>query len=263
MSAIRKGHVEAGGVRYGYEVHGAGAPLLLLHGGFGSLEMFHAVASALAARRQLILVDLYGHGRTALTDRPIDPTAMGDDLAAVVQGLGFDKVDVFGFSLGAMVAFQFAAQHPDRVGRLALASMPYASDGFYADIRAQQKQIAPEIMMQTPLYDLYKSVAPKPEDFTEFVHRMRTLLETPYDWTEQAKTLKPTTLLIYGDSDMFYPEHMVKFYQLLGGGLRDGGWDGSGMARHRLAVLPGVTHYALLDAPELPQTVLAFLEANP
>ena len=65
--------------------------------------------------------------------------------------------------------------------------------------------------------------------------------------------------LTSGDSDMFEPEHIVRFYQLLGGGLRDAGWDGSGMSRHRLAILPGVTHYDLSDAPGLIDAALAFL----
>jgi pimeloyl-ACP methyl ester carboxylesterase len=260
MSEIKKGHVEAGGVRYGYEIHGAGAPLLLLHGGFGTLEMFGPVLGRLAEHHQVIAVDLYGHGRTALTDRPIDAVGIGDDMAALIRGLGFEQVDVLGFSFGAMVAFQFAVQHPDSVGRLVLASMPYASDGFYPEIRAQQKGIEPAMLMQTPLYDIYKAVAPRVEDFPEFVRRMRQVIQTPYDWSEQVGGLKPTTLLIYGDSDMFEPEHIIRFYQLLGGGLRDGGWDGAAMARHRLAILPGITHYAMSDAPGLAETALAFLE---
>ncbi|MBS0418399.1 MAG: alpha/beta fold hydrolase [Proteobacteria bacterium] len=259
MTEIKKGHVEAGGVHYGYEIHGAGAPLLLLHGGFGSLEMFGPVLASLAQRRQVIAVDLYGHGRTALTDRPIDAVAMGSDMAKVVKSLGFARVDALGFSFGAMVAFQFASQHPDSIGRLVLASMPYASAGFYPDIREQQKQIHPAGMMQTPLYDAYKALAPKVEDFPEFVERMGRAIRTPYDWSEQVKVLKPTTLLIYGDSDMFEPEHIIRFYQLLGGGLKDAGWDGAGMARHRLAILPGVTHYTLSDAPTLAATALQFL----
>jgi pimeloyl-ACP methyl ester carboxylesterase len=115
------------------------------------------------------------------------------------------------------------------------------------------------MFMQTPMYAAYKAVAPRVEDFPEFVARMGEMIRRPYDWSEDAKTLKPTTLLVYGDSDMFEPEHIVRFYQLLGGGLRDAGWDGAGMARHRLAILPGVTHYAMSDAPGLIDTALAFL----
>jgi pimeloyl-ACP methyl ester carboxylesterase len=262
MKPIKSGHVEAGGVRYGYEIHGAGPPLLLLHGGFGTMEMFAPVLGRLAEGRQVIAVDLYGHGRTALTDRPIDPVAIGDDMAGMVRALGFERVDALGFSFGGMVAFRLAVQHPELVNRLILASAPYASDGFYADIREQQKGIRAEIMMQTPLYDAYKAVAPRVEDFPEFVERMAQVLRTPFDWLEEARTLKPTTLLVYGDSDMFEPEHIVRFYQLLGGGLGDGGWDGAGKARHRLAILPGVTHYEMSDAPGMVEAAVGFLEGE-
>ncbi len=263
MSKTKKGHVEAGGVRYGYELHGAGAPLLLLHGGLGTLEMFGPVLKRLAKRRLVIAVDLYGHGRTALTDRPVDPIAMGDDMASLARTLGFERVDALGFSFGAMVAFRLAVQHPEAVDKLILASMPFADTGFYADLREQQKGVTREgaaMLMRTPLYDAYKAVAPRVEDFPELVARMGEAIRKPYDWSQEARTLKPTTLLVYGDSDMFEPEHIVRFYQLLGGGLRDGGWDGTGMARHRLAILPGVTHYAMSDAPGLLDTALAFLE---
>jgi pimeloyl-ACP methyl ester carboxylesterase len=208
MNQIKKGHVEADGVRYGYEIHGEGAPLLLLHGGFGTIEMFGPALGRLAERRQVIAVDLYGHGRTALTDRPIDSIAMGDDMATVVRALGFERVDALGFSAGGKVAFRLAVQHPDVVGKLVLASVPYANTGFYADIREQQKGITREsaaMLMQTPLYDAYKAVAPRVEDFPEFVARMGEAIRKPYDWSEEAKTLKPTTLLVYGDSDMFEP----------------------------------------------------------
>jgi pimeloyl-ACP methyl ester carboxylesterase len=212
----------------------------------------------------VIAVDLYGHGRTALTDRPIDPVAMGDDLAVVVRALGFERVDVLGFSFGGMVAFRLAAQHPEVVGKLIVASAPYADTGFYPDVREQQKTVtreSAEMMMQTPMYELYKAVAPRPEDFPDFVGRMGEAIRRPYDWSEEAKGLKPTTMLVFGDSDMFEPGHIVRFYQLLGGGLRDAGWDGSGMARHRLAILPGVTHYEMCDAPALVDTALAFLDS--
>jgi pimeloyl-ACP methyl ester carboxylesterase len=263
MKQIKNGHVEADGVRYGYEIHGEGAPLLLLHGGFGTMEMFGPILGRLAERRQVITVDLYGHGRTALTDRPIDPIAMGDDMATVVRALGFERVDALGYSAGGKVAFRLAVQHPEVVGKLVLVSFAYADTGYYADIRAQQQGITRDsaaMLMQTPLYDAYKAVAPRVEDFPEFVARMGDAIRKPYDWSEQVKTLKPTTLLVYGDSDMFEPEHIVRFYQLLGGGLRDAGWDGAGMIRHRLAILPGVTHYAILGAPGLVDTALAFLD---
>lgn len=68
-------------------------------------------------------------------------------------------------------------------------------------------------------------------------------------------------MLVYGDGDMVRPEHMVKFYQLLGGGLKDAGWMRENMSRNRLAILPNLTHYEIFASSELARTVLPFLEA--
>jgi hypothetical protein len=69
-------------------------------------------------------------------------------------------------------------------------------------------------------------------------------------------------MLVYGDSDMFQPEHIVKFYQLLGGGQKDAGWMREHISRNRLGVLPDLTHYEIFSAPELSRTVLPFLNGK-
>src|SRR5882762_10438674 len=118
----RSGHAAVNGVNYYYAVYGTGEPLLLRHGGLGQIEMFGPNLTKLAQSRQVIGVDLQGHGRTSLGDREINLLDMGNDMAGVLKKLGYNKVDVLGYSLGAGVAFQFAAQHPEMVRRLALAS---------------------------------------------------------------------------------------------------------------------------------------------
>src|SRR5262245_59647194 len=119
---LRSGHVPANGIRYYYEVHGQGEPLLLLHGGLGSIDMFGPVLPALAASRQVVAVDMPGHGRTELGDRTIDIPAMADDVAAVVKSLGYGPIDVLGYSMGGAVAFRLGVQHPEAVRRMALVS---------------------------------------------------------------------------------------------------------------------------------------------
>jgi len=259
------GHVEANGVSYYYEIHGRGEPLLLLHGGLGSLDMFGPVLPALAAGRQVIAVDLHGHGRTALGDRPLSLMDMGDDLAAVLTELGYAQADVLGYSLGGGVAFRLAVQHPQKVRRLVLVSAAYARDGFYPDVLAQQAQMgaaAADAMKGTPMYQGYVAVAPKPEDFPRLLDQMGKLLATPYDWADDVKKLRGPVMLVYGDSDMYRPEHVIEFYKLLGGGLRDAGWMRENMSPNRLAILPGRTHYDIFFAPELVATVLPFLNGE-
>jgi pimeloyl-ACP methyl ester carboxylesterase len=262
---VKSGHVEADGIHYYYEIRGQGEPLLLLHGGLGSIDMFGPLLPILSAGRQVIGVDLQGHGRTALGDRPISLEAMGADMAAVLKTLGYGKVDVLGYSMGAGVAFQLAVQHPDAVRRLALVSAGYAKDGFYPEMIEAQAKVGAgmaEFMKNTPMYKSYRAVAPNPDDFPRLLDAMGDFIRRPYDWSGEVAKLASPVMLVYGDSDMFRPEHMVKFYQLLGGGLKDAGWQREHMAKNRLAVLPDLTHYDIFLAPELAATVLPFLNGE-
>src|SRR5207249_3590284 len=107
----KSGHAAVNGVNYYYAVYGTGEPLLLLHGGMGQIEMFGPNLTKLAQSRQVIGVDLQGHGRTLLGEREISLVHIGNDMAGVLKKLGYDKIDVLGYSMGGGVAFQFAIQH--------------------------------------------------------------------------------------------------------------------------------------------------------
>jgi pimeloyl-ACP methyl ester carboxylesterase len=268
QSALKSGHVTANGVSYYYQVHGKGGrgqaePLLLLHGGLGQIEMFGPNLTALAQGRQVIGVDLQGHGRSSLGDREISLVDMGDDMAAVLKSLRYQKVDVMGYSMGGGVALRFAVQHPDMVRRLVLVSAGFAQDGFYPEMLPMQAAVGAamaEQMKGTPMYESYMALSPRPQDFPKLLDRMGALMRKPYDWSADVKKLTMPTLLVFGDSDMFRPEHEVKFYQLLGGGLKDAGWQREHMSKNRLAILPDVTHYEMGMAPALAATAMPFLD---
>lgn len=262
---VKSGHIESNGVNYYYEIHGKGEPLLLLHGGLGSIEMFGPVLPMLARTRQVIGVDLHGHGRTTLGSREISPVDMGDDMAVILQKLGLKTVDVLGYSLGGGVALRLAVQHPDTVRRLAIASAPFARDGYYPEMLPMQAQVGAamaESMKETPMYRSYVALAPNPGDFPKLLDRMGEYMRKPYDWSEDVKKLRMPVMLVYGDSDMFRLEHIVDFYKLLGGGLKDAGWMREHMSANRLAILPDLTHYELFSSPELARTVLPFLDGK-
>ena len=263
--AKKTGRHEVNGVDYYYEIHGEGEPLLLLHGGLGSIDMFGPVLPMLTEGREVIGVDLHGHGRSTLGDRKISLIDQGDDIAAVLEHLGYRQVDVLGYSMGGEVAFRLAVQHPKAVRRLALVSGGFAQDGFYPEMLPQQAQVGAgmlEAMKGTPMYQSYMAVAPHPEDFPKLLDRMGELMRQPYNWADDVKTLKMPVMLVYGDSDMYRPEHIVEFYQLLGGGLRDAGWQRENMSQNRLAILPDLTHYEVFMAPAMVSTVRPFLDGK-
>jgi pimeloyl-ACP methyl ester carboxylesterase len=261
----QSGYIEANGVSYYYEVHGEGEPLLLLHGGLGSIDMFLPGLPEFSAQRQVIAVELHGHGRTALGDRRISLQDMGDDMAVIVKELGHAQVDAMGYSLGGGVAFRLAVQHPDLVRRLVVMSAGYSTDGFHADMRALQGQMtgaSVDVMKGTPMYDTYMALAPHPEEFPRFLDEMGDFMRQDFDFSEDVKKLEMPVMLVYGDSDMFTSLHMAEFYNLLGGNVRDAGWQRENMSENRLAILPDHTHYDVWLAPELASTVLPFLNGQ-
>ncbi|RVC78036.1 alpha/beta hydrolase, partial [Mesorhizobium sp. M4A.F.Ca.ET.022.05.2.1] len=203
-----------------------------------------------------------GHGRTALGERPFSVEAMGNDMAAIVKALGYDRVDVMGYSLGGGVAFRIAVQHPEAVRRLVMVSTGYATNGFYDEMRPQQAQVsaaAAPFMKDTPMYKSYVAVAPHPDDFPRLLDTLGAFMRNERDFSADVPKLKMPVMLVYGDSDMYKPEHEIKFFQMLGGG-QDAGWMRENLSQNRLAIIPNRTHYDIFFAPELPATALPFLD---
>jgi uncharacterized protein YndB with AHSA1/START domain/pimeloyl-ACP methyl ester carboxylesterase len=260
---VKSGYAPVNGLRLYYEIHGTGEPLVLLHGGVGAVEMFIPILSTLAANRQIIGVDLQAHGRTADIDRPLSYQLMGDDIAALIKYLGFENVDIMGYSLGGGVALQTTIRHPEIVRKLIVVSAAFKRDGWFPEIQAGMAQgsEAAEPMKHTPMYQLYSSIAPRPEDWPVLFTKLGDLLRQDYDWSKDVTKIKSPTLIAIGDSDSIRPSHAVDFFELLGGGQRDGGWDGSGKSRSQLAIIPGTTHYEIFMSAKLATIVTSFLGA--
>jgi pimeloyl-ACP methyl ester carboxylesterase len=262
-AADKSGHVKANGIRYYYEINGKGEPLLLLHGGLGSTSMFAPILPRLIEHRQVIAIDLHGHGRTELGSRKIDLVDIGNDVATVLGQLGYEQVDVLGYSFGGGVGFRLAVQHPTLVRRIAIVSAGFSDAGFFDDIRQQQNGLTSEaapMMKETPMYQSYVAVAPKPEDFPRLLQAMGDLMRGHYDYSADVRKLAAHTMIVFGDGDMYKPEHIVEFYRLLGGGLRDAGWGRENLAKNRLAIIPDQTHYDIFFSKKLVDTTLPFLD---
>ena len=261
-------YAEVNGINLYYETHGSGRPLIILHGGLMSGETFGPVLPLLAERHQVIAVDLQGHGRTADIDRPIDVRLMAGDIAALIDHLRLATPDLVGYSLGGGVALQTAAQYPTKIRRLVMVSANLRPDAIYPEMRVQQGQVnaaAAEFMKDTPMYQLYQRVAPRPEDFPRLLTKIGESMSKDYDYTEEVRALKMPTLVVAADADMAPPSHYVEVFKLLDGGLRDGGWMGEGRPKggHALAILPGLTHYNIGNSPLLAAATLAFLDEQP
>lgn len=266
MAKIRTNNLaRVNGIELGYQIVGEGKPLVLLHGGFGSVEMFGPNVDLLAAKNQVIGVDLQSHGRSPAADRPMRFEDMGDDIAALIRSLDLERAAIMGFSLGGAVALRTAIQHPEVVERLVLVSAVFKREGWYPEMRAGMDAMGPEtagFLTQSPMYAAYQQIAPQVEAWPILVKQLTDALKVDYDWTAEIPRLSMPVMLVIGDADGIPPSHAVEFFGLLGGGKRDANWDRSGMTHHRLAILPGLTHYDINTAPALSAAVVPFLEGT-
>ncbi|HLJ82520.1 MAG TPA: alpha/beta hydrolase [Ktedonobacterales bacterium] len=239
----RHDYAPVNGLNLYYEVHGTehtGQPLVLLPGGFMTVEAMGEIVPRLATTRRVIGVELQGHGHTADIERDLRYEWMADDIAALIRHLGFEQADIFGFSLGGGVGLQTAIRHPEVVRKLALASTAFKREGWYPESLAGMAAISVEGFAGTPIPEEFRKTSPKPEAWPEVVAKMRHLLTEDYDWTPGVAALKTPTLIMVGDADGLRLAHAVEMFGLLGGGKGDG--DTRGLPPAQLAVLPGTTH---------------------
>jgi pimeloyl-ACP methyl ester carboxylesterase len=255
------GYAPVNGLNMYFEIHGAGQPLVLLHGAFSAIgTSFGAVLPDLAKTRQVIAFELQAHGHTADIDRPLSMEQMADDTAAALQHLGIEKADFFGYSMGAGIALQIAIRHPEMVRKLVLASVAYTSSGLHPGLMEGLADMKPEMMFGSPWHEEYMRIAPNPNDFatlfTKKTQMDRGIQDLP---AEAIRAIKAPSLLIIGDSDIIRPEHAVEMFRLLGGGVAG---DLAGLPNAQLAILPGTTHVTVVQRADLLLSIVpAFLDA--
>lgn len=258
----KTGYAQVNGIKMYYEVHGAGKPLVLLHGAFNTINTaFGQMIPALSKTRQVIAVELQGHGRTQDIDRPFSFETMADDVAALLKFLKADSADIFGYSMGGGVAQQIAIRHPEVVRRLIITSSVYKYEGWSPETRAILPMLTPEMFEPTPIKQEYDKLAPDPRHWKEFINKMKKFVTTTYDFgADKIKAIRSPTLIITGDGDGVLPEHAVEMYRLRGGSYMV---DFGPIHAAQLAILPGSSHISVMMQTDwLVSMVVPFLDAS-
>jgi pimeloyl-ACP methyl ester carboxylesterase len=239
-------YVTVNGLKMYYEVQGTGEPLVLLHGAFGWATAYPTLAKG----RQVIAVELQGHGHTADIDRPLSYEQMADDTAALLKELKIEKADVFGYSMGGNVGLALAIRHPKLVRKLAINGSHHGKleDAYDPETFRQFKSLPPDFAPPV-LKDPYDKVAPDPKKWPTLVAKIKAMgLEFQGFSREDLKSIQAHVLVSLGDRDGVRLEHGVELYRLV--------------PNAQLAVFPGADHLLLWQDPEkmLP-TIAAFLNA--
>ena len=262
MQPVSSGYVDVNGIKIYHEVYGEGEPVVLLHGGLMTTKEMSPLIQALSGKRRVIAVELKGHGRTVDTDRPLRFETLGDDVGALIEKLGLGKADVVGWSFGGATALRTAIQHPEGVRRLVVISNPYAHSGWYPETREGMAQVSSKMaeqLMQTPV-GIASRDWPQPERFPRFLDKMGALMAKDYDWSAEIRQLKMPVMLAFADHDAVSTRHIAEFFALLGGGLKDAGWQDTQLTNARLSIIPGYSHYNFGTAPELGVSIEKFLD---
>jgi pimeloyl-ACP methyl ester carboxylesterase len=240
-------YVDANGVRTYFEVTGEGAPLILLHGGFCTVETFDAQTPALASRYRVFVPERRGHGRTPDVAGPISYEVMAQDTIAFIETIGVPSAHLVGWSDGALVALLVALRRPDLVRKLVLIGQYVNLEG------AQPEQTAlMELMTQDafpPMFKhLYASVSPDgPDHFGVVFDKLIELWRgDPGIKVSELRTVTAPTLILVADDDVVSIEHAAAMQRAL--------------PDSQLAVVPGTSHALPMEKPDLAnRLVLDFL----
>lgn len=232
-------YAEVNGLKMYYEVRGTGKPLLLLHGAFGTVEGWGPVLPALEKSRQVIVVEMQSHGRTADIDRPLSVDQMADDVAAFIKKLDLKQVDVFGYSMGGMIGFRLAMKHPELIGKLAVLGSGTGSmkETYDAESYKLFQAITPETFNFPEMKDPYTKVAPDPSKWGVLVTKIAKMVTTfPGYPLSEVKTIKAPTLIMLGDREGLKVEHAVDIYRAI--------------PNAQLAIIPGADHFLIFTGAD-------------
>src|SRR5207245_7246548 len=214
MKPTSSGYADVNGIKLYHEIYGQGEPLVLIHGGLTTIGEMQGWAEPLAKTRQVIAVEMQGHGRTADTDRPMSFATMGNDIAALLDYLKIPWADLVGHSFGGAIAIRAAIQHPDKVRRLVVISSPYARSCWYPEGQEGMSHVGAamaENMMQTPMGKFSKQW-PEPQRFTQFLDKMGKMMSEDYDWSADVAKLGMPMLLLFADNDSISQKHIAEFF---------------------------------------------------
>ena len=261
MKPGASGYAEVNGIKLYHEIYGSGEPLVLIHGGLMTIPEMQSLVQPLAKTHKVIAVELQGHGRTADTDRPYKIETMADDIAELLDQLKIPQADLVGYSLGGDVALMTSTRHPEKVRRLVAISVAYSRSGWYPEVQVGMSQVGSamaENMMQTPTGQFSKQW-PDPQRFPKFLDKMGKEMAEDYDWSAGVKKLSMPVMLIYADNDSISIKHQAEFYAMLGGGIKEPGWQNTQLSKARLAIIPGYSHYNFMTSTELPPIIDKYL----
>jgi pimeloyl-ACP methyl ester carboxylesterase len=257
------GYAPVNGLKMYYEVHGKGDPVVLLHGSFMTItNNWQDMIAGLSKTRQVIAVEMQGHGRTADIKRDFSYANLAADVAAMLDYLKIDQADLIGYSMGGGVAMQVAIRHPEKVRKVVSISAVFRRHGLVKEALDAFPQLTAETFKGTPIETEYKKLSPTPNEFPNFIKRVISPELKPYDFgADKLRATKAPIFFIHGDADGVRLDHIAEMFKLKGGEIHG---DLRPRSASRLAILPNTTHVTLMQKIDIIAPMINdFLDAEP
>jgi pimeloyl-ACP methyl ester carboxylesterase len=236
-------YVEVNDIKIYYEVYGEGEPLLLIHGNGGSIENFIYQIPEFAKQYKVIVVDSRAQGRSSDSDQEISYSLMASDMSEFIDKLNLGKVHVVGWSDGGNVGLELAYAHPEKVSKAVIFGANYSHENY----NAVPDSIAispnhPAINHTALVLERYRSgnerLSLNKERLPIIKKKLTALMEKYPNFTlEQLNTIQVPFMVVVGDHDSINIEQTILLYQNL--------------PQAQLFVLPGASHFSLIEYPEL------------
>jgi pimeloyl-ACP methyl ester carboxylesterase len=240
----RSGHIHTNGSSIYYALYGEGSPVVLLHGGLANADYWGNQIPALAPHHTVIAMDSRGHGRSTRDSRPLSYDLMADDVVALIDALGVPKVDIVGWSDGAVIGLDLALRHADRVGKIFAFAVNTRTSGTKSGAILRPAILA-FIRRAACEYQRYSET---PNEIGAFILQMRRMWASQPNWTDDdLKTIAAPVLVADGDDDESIKREHIEYVAAT-------------IPNAELLILPETGHFAFLQKPELfNRAVLTFL----
>jgi pimeloyl-ACP methyl ester carboxylesterase len=231
-----------------FEAHGVGKPLILIHGGFGSADVWVNQVAVFSQQYYVITPDSRGQGRTTDSDAPISYDLMAEDTIRLMDYLGIESAYIVGWSDGGITGIDLAIHHPERVKALVAYGANINPAGYRDDFLAYVRTVT-VAEMELKLGSKYLNLMPDPQHFPVMLEKIKTLYLTEPNFTaEELATIKAPTLILDGQNEEVVRIEHTKAIAVA-------------IPNAELVILPNVGHYAITQMPAVwNKAVLDFLK---
>ncbi len=254
QNAKTRKYANINGERIYYEIYGKGFPLVLLHGGLGSISEFKNNISDLAKEFQVIAIDSRGYGRSTNMNDTLSYSVMASDVYNLINYLKLDSVDIVGFSDGGIIGFHLASKYPSKVRKVIASGANYSIEGlkstWFQDTMMLREKVLHDGFWKR-FREAYKS-NPNPDKFDIHIQMIRKMWITePYLSKEYFDKISKPVLLIFGDRDVIKMNHILEMYEQLPEKTR------------QLCIFPNTSHFTFKERPnEIDRVIIEFLKPS-